>query len=142
MKTAQGNGPLSRAHFGPIPAQKVIPKEMHLVTCSWGDLAAASCFRGSLVISLCAQSLLPPAFCNQSQFHWRATNPNLTRKVPAQGEGGGSPHTNMMVPEPSSALCPVLLMLSKKPIMVKPHISASLLIPFAHHLSWDKPKHR
>lgn len=152
MRTAQGNGPLSTAHFGPIPAQKVIHKEMVSANMLMGRPCSSSLSQEQLpqglerirplvtsgVISLCKQSLLPPALCSQNQFHWSTVSPNLTKKVPAQVRGERSPHTKMMVPDPSSALCPVLLMLSKKLNMVKTHISASLLTPFAssHHPSW------
>lgn len=101
MRTAQGNGPLSRAHFSPVPAQKVIHKEMVSGNTLMGRpcssfLSQAQLLQGLegaqplvaiLVISLHEQSLLPPAFCSHKRFHSSATNPNLTKKVPAQDEG-------------------------------------------------------
>lgn len=102
MRTAQGNGPLlQQSTFWSNSSRKVIHKEMVSGNMLMGRscssfLSQAQLLQGlerawplvaSLVISLCEQLLLPPAFCNQNQFHWSVTDPNLTKKVPAQGEG-------------------------------------------------------
>ena len=76
MATAQGNGPLSRAHLGAIPAKVVIHKEMVSGnvpmgrTCS-GFPSRAQLLQGlgrarrlavSLLVSIHEQPLLPRAF--------------------------------------------------------------------------------
>lgn len=126
-------------------------RKWYLVTCSWGDLAAASCLKPSCFKGWRELSHLWPfwssAFVNNCCFlllsaatndftRVQQTQTSQRRSLPRM-RGEGSPHIKRMVPDPSSALHPVLLMLSKKLIVVKSHISASLLIPFAspHHLS-------
>lgn len=126
-------------------------RKWYLLTCSWGDLTAAPCLKHSCFKGWRELSHLWPVwsstFVNNHCFLLlSAVKANFTgvqqtqtsqRRSLPRVRGDRSPHTKMMVPDPSSALCPALLMLSNKLIMVKNHISASLLTPFAspHHLS-------
>lgn len=136
-------------NFGPIPAQKVIHKEMVSGKMLMGRSCSSFQSQAQLLQGLQrAWPLVWSAFVNnlcllllsaaKTNFTGVQRTQTSQRRSLPWVRGEGCPHTEVMAPDPSSALCPVPPMLSKKLIMVKTHISASPLIPFAspHHLSW------
>lgn len=120
MRTAHGNGPPHRPHLCSIPARRSFARKWYLVTCPLGELAAVSCLEHSCskgqgklngLLQVCSSTLTNNHhflfFYSQKNNFIQVKQPQTSqgRTMPWGWVGEGSPHSQVKVWDPSSALC-------------------------------------
>lgn len=110
MGTAQGNGPLTKAHLDPIPAKRVVHKEMVSGNVPMGRTCSSFLSWAQLLNCLlwpCSSAFTNDRLLQPKNDFTQVKQPQTSqrRTVPRGWVGEGSPYTKVMVSDLSSALC-------------------------------------